>query len=283
MNDAPSQEGERIAKVMARAGLCSRREAERWIAAGRVTLNGETITGPAVTVTPDDRITVDGQALPEREPTRIWRYHKPAGLVTTNRDPQGRPTVFDELPPDLPRVVTVGRLDVGSEGLLLLTNDGATARRLELPATGWRRRYRVRVHGGVDTKALKALENGVTVEGIRYAPITATLERDQAGSNAWITVTLTEGKNREVRRVMQHLGLHVNRLIRVGFGPFQLGTLARGAVEEISPRLVAEQLGSGPATPGRQGWAKAKPRRRSGKKHTRASGAGRKNADHRRP
>ena len=190
--------------------------------------------------------------------------------------------VFDALPEDMPRVMTIGRLDFASEGLLLLTNDGATARRLELPATGWLRRYRVRVHGKVDVDALKALENGVTVDGVRYAPIKATLERTPAGSNAWISVTLTEGKNREVRRVMQHLGLHVNRLIRVGFGPFQLGNLARGAVEEVSPRIVAEQLGDGQTGPGRKGWAKAKPRRRSSRKRKPSARLKNDHADHRR-
>lgn len=234
--------GERIAKVLARAGLCSRREAERWIAAGRVAVGGRVLTTPAVTVGVGDVVTVDGRPLPGKEPTRLWRYHKPAGLVTSHKDPQGRPTVFERLPDTLPRVVSVGRLDMASEGLLLLTNDGGLARRLELPATGWVRRYRVRVFGAVDEAKLAQLEKGVTIAGVRYGPIRARLDRRQ-GANAWLTVAIAEGKNREVRKVMEHLGLTVNRLIRVAYGPFQLGHLARGAIEEVPGKVLREQLG----------------------------------------
>ena len=234
--------GERIAKRLARAGLCSRREAERWIAEGRVAVDGEVLTSPAVTVTPQSRIAIDGKPIPEAERTRLWRYHKPRGLITSNRDPQGRPTIFDRLPPDLPRVVTVGRLDLNSEGLLLLTNDGALARELELPSRGWTRRYRVRVFGAVDRERLAALEDGVTVEGVRYGPIRAVLD-SQRGDNAWISVSLQEGRNREVRRIMEHLGYPVSRLIRVAYGPFQLGALPRGAVEEVPARVLRDQLG----------------------------------------
>ena len=239
--DAPEVK-ERIAKRLARAGLCSRREAERWIEDGRVVVNGKKLDSPAFTVGDDDNIVVDGKPLPAADRTRMWRYHKPAGLMTTHKDPQGRPTVFDYLPDDLPRVISVGRLDMSSEGLLLLTNDGELARRLELPTTGWVRRYRVRVHGEVNEAKLEALENGITVEGVRYGPITATLDKKQ-GSNAWLTLALTEGKNREVRRVMEHLGWPVNRLIRVAYGPFQLGNLEEGKAEEIPGRVVKDQLG----------------------------------------
>ncbi len=233
--------GERIAKVLARAGLCSRREAERWIAQGRVSVDGQVIDSPALNVTPDADILVDGAPVPDRQPTRLWRYHKPAGRLTTRHDPEGRPTIYDGLPPELANVITVGRLDMNSEGLLLLTNDGALARRLELPATGWIRKYRVRVHGTVDPKALERLADGVTIHGIRYGSITATLER-QVNANAWITMALREGKNREIRRVMEHLGYSVSRLIRTSFGPFQLGKLARGAVEEVPARVLKSQL-----------------------------------------
>jgi 23S rRNA pseudouridine2605 synthase len=236
--------GERIAKVLARAGLCSRREAERWIADGRVAVGGRVLTTPAVTVGVGDVVTVDGRPLPGKEPTRLWRYHKPAGLVTSHKDPQGRPTVFERLPDALPRVVSVGRLDIASEGLLLLTNDGGLARRLELPATGWVRRYRVRVFGAIDEAKLAQLEKGVTIGGVRYGPIRARLDRRQ-GANAWLTVAIAEGKNREVRKVMEYLGLTVNRLIRVAYGPFQLGHLARGAVEEVPRKVLREQLGKG--------------------------------------
>jgi 23S rRNA pseudouridine2605 synthase len=236
--------GERIAKRLARAGLCSRRDAERWIAEGRVAVDGKVLASPALTVTEANDIRVDGKPIPAAEPARLWRYHKPAGLVTTHRDEQGRPTVFDRLPPELPRVVSVGRLDLTSEGLLLLTNDGELARALELPARGWLRRYRVRVHGAVDPARLAALETGVTIDRMSYGPIRAVLDREQ-GSNAWLTISLHEGKNREIRRVMEHLGLSVSRLIRVAYGPFQLGDLPRGAIEEVPRKVLREQLGAG--------------------------------------
>lgn len=234
---------ERIAKRLARAGMCSRREAEAWIRAGRVAVDGTVLESPAVTVTDANAITVDGQPLPAAEPTRLWRYHKPAGLVTTTRDPQGRPTVFDDLPADLPRVVTVGRLDLTSEGLLLLTNDGELARRLELPATGWLRRYRVRVRGRVDAAALETLAGGMEIDGVQYGPIRARLDR-QMPTNAWLTVALAEGRNREVRRICEHLGWPVLRLIRLSYGPFQLGRLKPGEVAEVPARVLREQIGS---------------------------------------
>jgi 23S rRNA pseudouridine2605 synthase len=227
---------------MARAGLCSRREAERWIAEGRVALNGKRLDSPAITVTDSDRITVDGKPIPARQATRLWLYHKPRGRVTTARDPQGRPTVFADLPAEMPRVVSVGRLDLNSEGLLLLTNDGELKRRLELPATGWSRRYRVRVHGEIDPAALAPLVKGVTVDGIRYGPVRAALDR-QLGGNAWLTMSLTEGKNREIRRICEHMGWQVSRLIRVAYGPFQLGSLPPGAAEEVPAKVLREQLG----------------------------------------
>jgi 23S rRNA pseudouridine2605 synthase len=233
---------ERIAKAMARVGLCSRREAEDWIAAGRVSVNGTVLTSPAVTVGPGDRVVVDGVALPTRERTRLWLYHKPRGLITTTADPEGRDTVFDHLPDDLPRVVTVGRLDINTEGLLLLTNDGGLARVLELPATGWLRRYRVRAFGQVDEAALAKLRDGLVVDGVEYGPIEAEIERQQ-GSNVWLVIGLREGKNREIKRVLGSLGLAVNRLIRVSFGPFQLAELAEGEVREIRGRVLKDQLG----------------------------------------
>lgn len=252
---------ERIAKVIARAGVCSRRDAERLIAEGRVALDGEVLTSPAIAVGPDARITVDGTPLPTAEPPRLWRLHKPPGLLTAARDPQGRRTIYDLLPAALPRVMPIGRLDLNSEGLLLLTNDGGLKRRLELPATGWRRRYRVRVFGQVTPADLAALKRGVTVAGIDYGPIEARIDSQQ-GANAWLTLTLTEGKNREIRRVCEHLGLRVNRLIRIAYGPFQLGQLARGALAEVPARSLAANLGLGPpAKPARgSGHAKAKPR-----------------------
>ncbi len=240
---------ERIAKAIARAGLCSRRDAERWIAEGRVAVDGEILTSPAVTVTADSDIRVDGKKLPEPERPRLWRYHKSVGLVTTHRDEKGRPTVFGAVPAGLPRLISVGRLDLNSEGLLLLTNDGALARRLELPATGWVRRYRVRVHGAVDEARLAGLARGVAMDGVAYGPIRAALDRTQ-GSNAWLTLSLQEGKNREVRRVLEHLGYSVTRLIRVAYGPFQLGHLERGAIEEVPAKVLREQLGSSFAVPG---------------------------------
>ena len=235
---------QRIAKVLARAGLCSRRDAERWITEGRVSVNGEVLTSPAFNVTEASEIRVDGMPLPEPERARLWRYHKPAGLVTTHRDEKGRATVFASLPKELPRLISIGRLDLNSEGLLLLTNDGALARRLELPATGWIRRYKVRVHGLVDAARLAALEKGITIDGIAYGAIRAQLERQQ-GSNAWVALALREGKNREVRKVLEHLGYPVTRLIRLSYGPFQLGHLARGAIEEVQKSVLADQLGSG--------------------------------------
>ncbi len=234
--------GERIAKVMARAGLCSRREAETWIAAGRVAVNGAVINSPALNVAAGDRVVVDGKPLPQRERTRLFLYHKPRGLVTTHADPQGRPTIFAALPKSLPRLLSVGRLDMNTEGLLLLTNDGGLARVLELPATGWMRRYRVRAHGRVTQERLDSLRRGITLDGIRYGPIEARLDREQ-GDNVWLTFAMREGKNREVKNVLGHLGLAVNRLIRVSFGPFQLGELADGAVEEVKTRVLREQLG----------------------------------------
>jgi 23S rRNA pseudouridine2605 synthase len=233
----------RIAKAMARAGLCSRREAERWIVEGRVRVNGKTLATPAFEVSAKDEVLVDGKPLPSPEPVRLWRYHKPRGLVTTHKDPQGRPTVFAALPPGLPRVVSIGRLDFNSEGLLLLTNDGALARHLELPATGWLRRYRVRAHGRVAEADLAAIKDGVEIEGVRYGAIEATLDSVQ-GANAWLTIGLREGKNREVRRILAHLGLEVNRLIRISYGPFQLLDLKPGAVEPVKRRVLAEQLGN---------------------------------------
>ena len=256
--------GERIAKVMARAGLCSRREAERWIADGRVSVNGHVLATPAITVTDADMVVVDGHPLPTKEPARLWRYHKPAGLMTTHSDERGRPTVFDALPPGLPRVISVGRLDFNSEGLLLLTNDGGLARKMELPSTGWTRRYRVRAFGTVDEAALARLAKGIAIDGIHYGPIKAALDTGHDGDraddghgshkrglekkstgNVWLTVALSEGKNREVRRVLEHLGLAVSRLIRVAYGPFQLGNLERGDVEEVPRKVVREQLGDG--------------------------------------
>ena len=244
MAETGPQTGERIAKRMARAGLCSRREAERWIADGRVRVDGEVLTTAACVVTDASTITVDGRTVAAPAPARLWRYHKPNGVICTSQDPQGRETVFDHLPKSLPRVMLVGRLDLTSEGLLLLTNDGGVARRIELPATGWRRRYRVRVFGTPDPEALARLATGITIDGIDYGPIEAVLERIQ-GRNAWLMLTLTEGKYREVRKVLAHLGLTVNRLIRIAFGPFQLGSLPRDAVAEVPAKVLAEQLGSG--------------------------------------
>jgi 23S rRNA pseudouridine2605 synthase len=233
--------GDRIAKYLARAGVASRRDAERMLTEGKVRLNNVTVTHPATFVSPGDLVTIDGKLVEEPDRTRLWRYHKPDGLVTTHRDPEGRPTVFDKLRQQLPRVISIGRLDLTSEGLLLLTNDGALARTLELPATGWIRRYRVRVHGAVEPAALAALTKGVTIDGVHYAPIDAGLDAKK-GDNAWLTVSLREGRNREIRRVMTHLGLDVTRLIRIAYGPFQLGTLPRGGIEEVPTRVLREQL-----------------------------------------
>jgi 23S rRNA pseudouridine2605 synthase len=254
--------GERIAKRLARAGLCSRRDAEKLILEGRVAVDGKTLSSPALNVTAANKITVDGKPVAEPEEVRLWRYHKTEGTLTTARDPQGRPTVFEKLPPELPRVVSVGRLDYNTEGLLLLTNDGALARHLELPANAWLRHYRVRVYGSPDAKKLALLAKGVTISGIRYEPIKVEVEKEQrkakedkqklqgnlaaqkAPANVWLSVTIREGKNREVRKAMEHIGLQVTRLIRVSFGPFQLGKLARGAVEEVPRRVLRESLGN---------------------------------------
>lgn len=243
-------ESARIAKVLARAGLASRREAEAMVLAGRVSVNGKRIDSPALNVTPADRITVDGKPLPRPEPARLWLYHKPIGLVTTARDEKGRPTVFDALPEGMPRVMSVGRLDLNSEGLLLLTNDGALKRKLELPSTGWLRKYRVRVNGTPTEAMLAPLREGVMIEGERFQPMIVGIDRQQ-GANAWLTIGIREGRNREIRRALAQVGLSVNRLIRVSYGPFQLGQLARGAVEEVKPRVLRDQLGEG-ATPEKQ-------------------------------
>lgn len=234
--------GERIAKAIARAGLASRRDAEAMILAGRVSVNGEVIDSPALNVTDDDSILVDGEPMPARERTRLWIFHKPRGLVTTARDPEGRQTVFEVLPEDMPRVVAVGRLDINTEGLLLLTNDGGLAKVIAHPDTGWLRRYRVRAHGDTDQAQLDRLAKGVTIDGMEYGPVEATLDRVQ-GDNLWLTLGLREGKNREVKRILEHLGLQVNRLIRMSFGPFQLGDLEVGLVEEVRTRVLKDQLG----------------------------------------
>ncbi|MGY4598674.1 pseudouridine synthase [Bradyrhizobium sp. GM22.5] len=238
----PKKAGERIAKVLSRAGLASRRDAEEMVTQGRVSVNGRVINSPALDITSNDVVTVDGKPLPERERTRLFLYHKPRGLMTTHDDPEGRPTVFDNLPEGLPRLISVGRLDFNTEGLLLLTNDGGLARTLELPDTGWLRRYRVRAHGDVTQAQLDELKNGIEIEGIKYGPIDATLERDQ-GANVWLVFAIREGKNREVRNVCAHLGLEVNRLIRVSYGPFQLGEVPEGQVDEIKSRVLRDQLG----------------------------------------
>ncbi|AWN36505.1 pseudouridine synthase [Methylobacterium radiodurans] len=244
-SEAPEEsayEGERIAKAIARAGIASRRDAEAMIAAGRVSLNGQVLDSPAVNVTESDRILIDGEPMPERERTRLWIFHKPRGLVTTARDPEGRQTVFEALPEDMPRVVAVGRLDINTEGLLLLTNDGGLAKVIAHPDTGWLRRYRVRAHGDTDQAQLDRLRKGVTIDGMEYGPVEATLDRVQ-GDNLWITMGLREGKNREVKRILEHLGLQVNRLIRLSFGPFQLGDLEMGLTEEVRTKVLKEQLG----------------------------------------
>ena len=261
-------EPERIAKRLARAGLCSRRDAERWIEAGRVKVDGKVLETPAFVVTDQNVIEVDGKPLPQADRARLWRYHKPPSEMVTARDPEGRRTIFDSLPKGMPRVVTVGRLDYMSEGLLLLTNDGGLARQLELPANGWTRRYRVRVHGAVDEARLAALANGITIEGVRYGAIQASLDRQQR-SNAWLDIALTEGKNREVRRVLAFLDLPVVRLIRVAFGPFHLGELERNHIDEIPAQALDNLMGvKRPAR--KQGWAKPQPRPASQAKRRRS-------------
>lgn len=300
--DSSSDAPERIAKHIARAGLCSRREAEARILDGRVTVNGALITSPALNVTAADAITVDGKPLPRREATRLWRYHKPRGLVVTDRDEKDRETIFDSLAGKLPRVLSVGRLDMDSEGLILLTNDGGLARHLELPSTGWSRKYRVRVQGHVNSAALADIADGVTIDGIRYGEVSARLDRQMA-SNAWLTVAIREGKNREVRRIMEYLGHHVSRLIRVSYGPFLLGDVAPGGFEEVKSRVIADQLGitsdkpqtgdaghkstkkpgqkSGPK-PGQRPTGKSRPLGQQDGPSERREGRG-KDADHRRP
>ena len=235
--------GERIAKRMARAGLCSRRDAERWIADGRVKVNGKTLQTPACVVTAKDHILVDEKDIPVTERTRLWLLNKRSGLVTTSNDPEGRKTVFEVLPEDLPRVMSVGRLDINTEGLLLLTNDGGLSRALELPSTGWLRRYRVRAHGTITQPELDTLKDGIAVDGVLYGSIEAELERQQ-GSNVWLTFAMREGKNREVKKVLAALSLDVNRLIRTSYGPFQLGDLRPGEVQEVRGRTLRDQLGS---------------------------------------
>lgn len=252
------KDGERIAKRLARAGIASRREAERMIEAGRVTVNGRRIDSPALNVTDADMITVNGKPVGEADAMRLWRYHKPSGLVTSERDEKGRATVFERLPPEMPRVMSVGRLDLNSEGLLLLTNDGELKRKLELPSTGWLRKYRVRVHGVPAEAAIARLKSGITVDGERFQPMDVSLDRQQ-GANAWLTIGLREGKNREIRRAMEAVGVVVNRLIRVSYGPFQLGDLARGGVEEIKGRVLRDQLGVSRAQ--KPGEDKPKPRK----------------------
>lgn len=234
---------ERIAKYIARSGVCSRREAEEIIRQKRVTVNGEIIESPAFNVEGSEKILLDGEKLPEFEHTRLWLYHKPAGLLTTHKDTAKRATVFENLPPDMPRVISVGRLDLNSEGLLLLTNSGMLSRKLELPENGWKRRYKVRVHGFVDKKKLSALEKGVTIDGINYGAVKIEFSGQNA-SNSWMTITLIEGKNREIRKLMKLIGLDVSRLIRISYGPFQLGNLKRGEVKEVSQKVLKEQLGN---------------------------------------
>jgi len=239
--------GERIAKRIARAGLCSRRDAEKWIEKGRIKVNGKVITSAALNVTEGDKISVDGKILGQKEETRLFLYHKPAGLVTSHKDEKDRDTVFDNLPDDLPRVISIGRLDLNTEGLLLLTNDGGLSRYLELPETGWKRRYRVRVHGNVDPKKLERLKNGIKVGGIQYKSIEASIDDlPEGGSkitkNTWLTVAIREGKNREIRKIMEALGLRVTRLIRTDYGPFSLGNIPRGQVLEVKPHILSQQI-----------------------------------------
>jgi 23S rRNA pseudouridine2605 synthase len=241
MSATEEPRGDRIAKYLSRAGVASRRDVERMLTEGTIKLNGKVVTHPATFIAAGDIVQVNGKVVDPPERTRMWRYHKPDGLVTTHKDPEGRPTVFEKLQHQLPRVISVGRLDLTSEGVLLLTNDGNLARQLELPATGWLRRYRVRVFGIPNEGALKSLAKGITIDGVRYGPIEAEVDAKK-GDNTWLTVSLREGRNREVRRVMAHLGMSVSRLIRIAYGPFQLGTLERGGVEEIPARVLREQL-----------------------------------------
>lgn len=240
--NADASKGERIAKFMARAGVCSRREAEALIVAGKVKVDGKKILSPALNILPNQQVMLDGKPISAGEKTRLWLYHKPSGLVTTHKDPEGRPTVFAALPKTLPRVISIGRLDLTSEGLLLLTNDGALARHLEHPSTGWVRRYRVRVWGAVTPAMLAAMRKGITVQGVSYGSVKAELERSQ-GDNHWLAVSLAEGKNREIRRIFEHFGCKVNRLIRVSYGPFQLGALGQGEVKEITGKVLREAVG----------------------------------------
>ena len=233
----------RLAKMIARSGVCSRREAEEMIKQGRVTVNGEIVDSPAINVYGNEKVLLDGEKLPQVQVTRVWLYHKPAGLVTSHKDEKNRPTVFDNLPPNMPRVISVGRLDLNSEGLLLLTNNGELSRQLELPSNGWARRYKVRVFGNVNPDRLQNLQRGVVVDGVEYGSIRAEIETKQ-GANTWLLVTLTEGKNREIRKVMKHLGLEVSRLIRLSYGPFQLGSIRRGEVKEVPQKVLREQLGA---------------------------------------
>ncbi|GHG91612.1 pseudouridine synthase [Pseudodonghicola xiamenensis] len=257
----PAPEGDRIAKVLARAGVASRREAERMIEEGRVNVNGKPIDSPALNVTAKDRISVDGKPLAAPEPARLWLYHKPSGLVTTARDEQGRETIFDALPEEMPRVMSVGRLDLNSEGLLLLTNDGGLKRQLELPSTGWLRRYRVRINGRPEEKNFEPLRQGVVIEGEKFQPMIVSIDRQQ-GANAWLTVGLREGRNREIRRAMEAVGFSVNRLIRISYGPFQLGNLKAGEVEEVRRRVLRDQLGlEAEVEDAAGGTAKPRPRR----------------------
>lgn len=234
----------RIAKLIARSGICSRRAAEELIKQGRITVNGEVVNSPALNVEGTEKILFDGEKLPKTDNTRLWLYHKPVGLVTSHKDEKGRPTVFDNLPSGLPRVISVGRLDLNSEGLLLLTNNGELSRKLELPSNGWMRRYKVRVFGDADPEKLKKLQSGIVVDGVEYGAIKVEIETKQ-GANTWLVVSLNEGKNREIRKVMKHLGLEVSRLIRLSYGPFQLGNLKKGEVKEVPQKVMREQLGSG--------------------------------------
>ncbi|MBR6327735.1 MAG: rRNA pseudouridine synthase [Alphaproteobacteria bacterium] len=233
---------ERLAKYIARSGVCSRRDAEKYILQQRVSVNGNIIETPAFNVNENDVVLLDGEKLPQIEPTKLFIYYKPVGLVTTHKDDKGRQTVFETLPPEIGRVLSVGRLDLNSEGLLLLTNNGGLARELELPANAWSRRYRVRVHGKIDEAKHKEIENGVTIDGVRYGKLSLVLD-SQNGTNAWLTVTLNEGKNREIRKLMKFAGLEVARLIRVSYGPFQLGNLKKGELKQVPQKVLKEQLG----------------------------------------